>query len=63
MSRSKTLEGSLNGIEIGATAPNNLQIVLQAGHTRVKIKMTAEEAKWLASALNHWAGVSELMSS
>ncbi len=63
MSKAKILEGSISGIEIGATALNRLQIVVQAGHTGVRLKMTAEEAKWLASALHHWAKVSETMSN
>jgi hypothetical protein len=63
MSEAKILEGSISGIEIGATAPNKLQIIVQAGHTSVRLKMTADEARWLASALHHWAMVSETMSN
>lgn len=63
MSESKKLEASLDGLEIGATAPQKLQIVLQADQHRVRLKLTADEAQWLASSLNHWADVSRQISS
>ena len=63
MSGSKKLEASLNGLEIGATAPQNLQVVLQAGQNTVTLKMTADEAEFLASALNHWADRSRQIKS
>lgn len=55
----KNLEASLEGLEIGATGPNRLQFVLQAGRNNVTVKLTAAEARWLASALGHWADISE----
>jgi hypothetical protein len=55
----KKLVASLEGLEIGATGEGTLQFVLAPkGHT-VTTKLTAEEARWLAYALTHWADVSE----
>lgn len=55
----KNLEASLDGLEIGATGPNRLQFVVRAGRNNVAVKLTAAEARWLASALEHWADSSE----
>jgi hypothetical protein len=55
----KNLEASLDGLEIGATGPNRLQFVLRAGRNKVTVKLSASEARWLASALEHWADSSE----
>jgi hypothetical protein len=59
MFRRKNLEANLDGIEIGATGPQTLQFVLNASGRKVTVKLTAEEARWLAYALNHWADSSE----
>ncbi len=55
----KNLEASLDGLEIGATGPNRLQFVVRAGRGNVTVKLSAAEARWLASALEHWADSSE----
>jgi len=55
----KNLDASLDGLEIGATGPNQLQFVLRAGRRNVILKLSASEARWLASALEHWADSSE----
>jgi hypothetical protein len=55
----KNLEASLEGLEIGATGPNRLQFVVRAGRSNVTVKLSAAEARWLASALKHWADSSE----
>ena len=55
----KNLEASLDGLEIGATGPNSLQFVVRAGRNNVAVKLSASEARWLASALEHWADSSE----
>ena len=59
MFRRKNLEASLEGLEIGATGPNRLQFVVRAGRKNVAVKLSAAEARWLASALEHWADNSE----
>ncbi len=51
-----TFEGFM---EIGATGPQTLQFVVAAHGRRVTMKLTAEEARWLAYALTHWADSSE----
>jgi len=58
----KNLEASLDGFEIGATGPNRLQFVLRAGRNDVTVKLSAAEARWLASALEHWAESSEAVA-
>jgi hypothetical protein len=55
----RNLEASLDGLEIGATGPNRLQFVVRAGRRNVTVKLTASEARWFASALEHWADSSE----
>ena len=55
----KNLEASLEGLEIGATGPSRLQFVVRAGRKNVAVKLSAAEARWLASALEHWAESSE----
>ena len=55
----KHLEASLEGLEIGATGPNRLQFVLRAGRNDIAVKLSAAEARWLASSLTHWADSSE----
>ena len=46
-------------LEIGATGPGELQFVLISPRRRATVKLSAEQARWLASALNHWADSSE----
>jgi hypothetical protein len=58
----RELVTSIDGLEIGATGPNRLQFVVMAAKRRVVVKLTAEEARWLASALNHWADESGAIS-
>jgi hypothetical protein len=55
----RNLEASLDRLEIGATGPSRLQFVLRAGRKNVTLKLSAAEARWLASALEHWADSSE----
>ena len=55
----KELAASLDGFEIGATGPGTLQFVLQAQGRAVTLMLTAEEARWLAYSLTHWAEESE----
>ena len=55
----KNLEASLEELEIGATGPKRLQFVVRAGRNSVAVKLSADEAHWLASALEHWAESSE----
>jgi hypothetical protein len=55
MSNVTTLETSLDGLEIGAIGPNELKIVLKAEVHRITLKLTGNEARWLAEALTHWA--------
>lgn len=59
MFKRKELVATLDGLEIGATGPNRLQFVLDAGSRRVAVRLSAAEARWLASALHHWADSSE----
>ena len=58
----RELSASLDGLEIGATGPQQFQFVLQADNRRVAVKLTAAEARWLAYALNHWADQSDTIS-
>ena len=53
------METTIHGMEIGATGPSMLRIVLNPESQRVACRMTAEEARWLAMALNHWADDSD----
>jgi hypothetical protein len=53
------LTATTDGLEIGSTGPGELQFTVDAQGQRVAVKMTAEDARWLAMALNHWADVSE----
>jgi hypothetical protein len=55
----QSVEASLDGLEIGATGPNRVQFVVRAGRRNVTVKLSAAEARWLASALEHWAESSE----
>lgn len=55
----KNLEASLEGLEIGATGPSRLQFVVRVGRNNVAVKLSAAEARWLASALEQWADSSE----
>lgn len=59
MFRRKNLFATLDGMEIGATGPNHLQFVVDAEGRRVTVRLLADEARWLASALVHWADSSE----
>lgn len=51
----KNLIATLDGFEIGATGPGTLQFVLRPKGYEVTAKLTADEARWVASALVHWA--------
>ena len=46
-------------LEIGATGPGELQFVLISARRRATLKLSAEQARWMAGALNHWADSSE----
>ncbi|MEP6983902.1 MAG: hypothetical protein ABI853_09690 [Sphingomicrobium sp.] len=59
MFNKRDLEASLDELEIGATGPNQLKFVLRADRRNVTVKLNASEARWLASALEHWAESSE----
>jgi hypothetical protein len=59
MFRRKNLSASLDGLEIGATGPNQLQFVVSAEGRQVTVRLRAGEARWLATALLHWADDSE----
>jgi hypothetical protein len=48
-------------LEIGATAPGELQFVLISARRNAIVKLSAEQARWLAGALNHWADNSEVI--
>jgi len=62
MFKRKDLFASLEGLEIGATGPGRLQFVMDAEGRRVTVRLRAAEARWLASALVHWADSSETIS-
>jgi hypothetical protein len=49
-------------LEIGAIGPSELQFVLVSPRRRATVKLSAEQARWLAGALNHWAGESETIA-
>jgi hypothetical protein len=59
MLRKKLMTADLNGMIIGATGSETLQIEVFPKGAAVVVKMTAAEARWLAHALCHWADVSE----
>jgi hypothetical protein len=59
MFKRKDLLASLDGLEIGATGPSQLQFVIDAEGRRVAVRLRADEARWLASALLHWADSSD----
>jgi hypothetical protein len=46
-------------LEIGATGPGELQVVLVSARRTATVKLSVEQARWLAGALNHWADSSE----
>ena len=46
-------------LEIGATGPSELQFVLISARRRATVKLSAEQACWLAGALSHWADSSD----
>ena len=48
-------------LEIGATGPNQLQFVMISERRRATVLLSAEQARWLAHALNYWAESSEKM--
>jgi hypothetical protein len=62
MFRNKELHASLDGIEIGTSGPNRVQMVMRAARKNVTLKLTAAEPRWLASALEQWAADSETIS-
>ena len=49
-------------VEIGATGPGELQFVLISPRRRATVKLSVEQARWLAGALNHWADSSETIA-
>lgn len=49
-------------LEIGATGPGELQFVLISSERRATLKLSADQARWLAGALNHWADSSEAIA-
>jgi hypothetical protein len=49
-------------LEIGATGPGELQFVLISSRRRATVKLSVEQARWLAGALNHWADRSETIA-
>jgi len=59
----KKLAATLDGLEIGATGPGTIHFVLSANGHLVTTKLTAAEARWLASALEHWAASSETIAA
>lgn len=63
MAAMQELEVTLNGVEIGATGPAMLQAVFLNDSHRVILKLTADEANFLASVLRHWADQSKLLAS
>lgn len=59
-----TAPGSgVDELEIGATGHGQLQFVLISQRRRATIKLSAEQARWLAGALNHWATSSETIET
>lgn len=42
-------------LEIGAIGPGELQLVLISPRRRATVKLSVEQARGLAGALNHWA--------
>jgi len=63
MFKRKNLEASLDGLEIGATGPRRLQFVVRTDGRNVTVKLSADEARWLASALEYWAAESEAIAA
>lgn len=59
MSEHESLTATLHGLEIGATGPSVLQFVVETEAGSVTVRLTADEAPWLAHALQHWATVSD----
>jgi hypothetical protein len=55
-------ETSVEELQIGATGPSELQFVLISRRRRATVKLSAEQARWLAGALNHWADDSETIA-
>jgi hypothetical protein len=49
--------------EIGSTGPRELQFVMLSKRRRATVRMSAEQARWMAMALNHWADRSEGLPS
>jgi len=58
----RALKATLDGFEIGATGNGRLQFVIYAEGRRVTLGMTAEEARFIAYGLGHWADVSDGLS-
>ena len=50
---------SVEELEIGAIGPNELHFFLLSHRRRATVKLSAQQARWLAGALNHWADESE----
>ena len=46
-------------LEIGAIGPGELQFLLISQRRRATVKLSIEQARWLAGALNHWSDSSE----
>ena len=55
----EALTADINGLQIGATGIGTLQFEVFPDDVSVTVKLTAEEARWLAWALGYWADVSE----
>jgi hypothetical protein len=45
--------------EIGAIGPQELQYVMISARRRATVKLSSDQARWLAMALNHWADISD----
>jgi hypothetical protein len=54
---------AFNGVEVGVAGPRALQVVLRfpSGAT-LPLRLSSDEARAFAEALNHWAEVSEQSS-
>lgn len=49
----------VEALEIGAISPSELQFILISPRRRATVKLSVEQARWLAGALNHWADSAE----
>lgn len=60
--RASSASPHVEQLEIGATGPGELQFVLISSERRATLKLSADQARWLAGALNHWADSSEAIA-